>query len=187
MRKDYLLHIIGEKASYRDIDHGIKFYIRSSSRSDQALLRKLNRRSYFILALATGISAPLFFPIDPVLKWSVFLFDGLIWSFWIHSRFIYLLKKYGIETLSVRKNKVSYRHYLNHPLVAVQLTKSVKELPLQITTDTNSNPRHNSLFPEKKVVTSYLKLFSHKDSCYLVFHPVLREKEELKNILVQHT
>jgi|GEM_PF-5893172 len=182
MQTDSLLHIIGEKASYRIFDGGIKFYIRSSSRSDQQLLKKLRNRSGIILTIAVISCAPLFFAINPMLKWSVFLFAGLLWSVWVHSYFIYLLKKYGVETLAIRKNQISYRKYLNHRLMAVQLSHAVKELPVGISTEADI-VRYNSLFPEKRIITSYLKLISHGKNSYLVFNPILKEKDEVKNIL----
>lgn len=179
MKEKEYLHVIGEKISYRRLNDGIKFYVRASSRSDQFLLHKLRKKhSAFLLITLAGIT-PVFFPLDPLLKWSFVLLALFPAGILIHFLSTYYLKKYGIETLTLKKNNVSYKHYINLPAVSVVLSQQDYTDQLVVRKENFPDMKVNMLISHHKIITSYVKLVKSKKEVHLLFHPELKEQDEL--------
>lgn len=178
-----LLHVIGEKISYRQRDNeSVTFFIRSSSRSDQRRINHLQFKCIFIFIVCLILTIPFYFNIEPIVKWMIFLFFLIPFGWLIQNIIILLLKKYGIETLTLLKNEFKYKRYINHPFVAIVIEKSHEKHPLCIVND-KLIMKSNSIFSSNKIITSFLNIRKKGKQSYLTFHPELKEREELINKL----
>lgn len=186
MKAQELVYTIGEKVSYREWNDGIRFYIRSSSRSDTALLKKIGYKALWATAAALAFSIPLFFLHTPYLRWPWLITSLLIWTFAGAACYSYILKKHGMETISIYKGRISYRHLINHPLLSMQLRRNHYALPVIIHANTSADILPNALFPGRKIITSYARLTRSRQTTSLLFHPSLTEQEEMKKRMEDH-
>ena len=186
MKTGDLLYTIGEKVSYKKLSYGIRFYIRSASRSDTLLLQQMQRKSLWTLGAAILFSIPLLFIHLPYLRWPWFITSLLIWLYWAAHHQTYLLKRYGIETISIYKGRISYRRYLRHPLCSLQVKSYRCPAPVDVTTDNSTPVRPNAVITGSKVITSYIRFVRSSKSSRMLVHPLLKEQDEFKKIMEEY-